>query len=341
MTLKAIEFKDKKLRLLDQTKLPLETAYRTYDDYEQIAEAIEEMIVRGAPAIGITAAYGVVIGAYQYTTGDFKSHMHKVIGRLENTRPTAVNLTFALNRMKEHISDDVDEAIKQLEREADLIFQEDLEINKAIGKHFFPFITDDAVIITHCNPGALATSDYGTATAPLYLAHEQGVRFKVYSDETRPRFQGALTAYELASAGIDVTTIIDSAAATIMQQENVTAVIVGCDRVARNGDVVNKIGTLPLAITAKYFDVPFYVAAPTPSFDITVQSGQDIPIEERNRVEVTHFKQQQITYNDINIYNPAFDITPAHLITGLVTEKGIIKAEEQAIEQLFKQNGEH
>lgn len=337
MTLQSIQYKDGVLTLLDQTKLPHEISYITYTDYEAVASAIETMVVRGAPAIGITAAYGVVIGAKQYAgTEDFTGYMHNVITRLSNTRPTAINLRWALNRMAKVITNDVTQTIDTLEKLANTIYEEDKFINEQIGQHTLPLITPNATFITHCNPGSLATSTLGTATAGFYLAHAQDIPFKVYSDETRPRFQGALTAFELSNAGIDVTTITDSTAATILQQHDVTAVIVGCDRVALNGDVVNKIGTLPLAIAAKFYNVPFYVAAPTPTFDLTVKSGNAIPIEERHAREVTHVQDVKVAA-DVPIYNPAFDITPHELITGLITEHGIVEANEDAITTLFEE----
>ncbi|MCG7420561.1 S-methyl-5-thioribose-1-phosphate isomerase [Macrococcus epidermidis] len=337
MTLQSIQYKDGVLTLLDQTKLPHDIQYVDCTDYEAVALAIEDMIVRGAPAIGITAAYGVVIGALQYNGDkDFIIYMQNVITRLSNTRPTAINLLWALDRMSQVITEDVNQSIVALEKLAQHIYEEDKSINDRIGKHTLPLIQPHSTFITHCNPGSLATSALGTATAGFYLAHAQNIQFKVFSDETRPRFQGALTAFELSQAGIDVTTITDSTAATVLQQQDVTAVIVGCDRVALNGDVVNKIGTLPLAIAAKFYNVPFYVAAPTPTFDLMVSSGDAIPIEERNAREVTHIYDNKVAA-DVAVYNPAFDITPNSLITGLITEHGIIEAHERAIAKLFEE----
>ncbi|KAA1037627.1 S-methyl-5-thioribose-1-phosphate isomerase [Macrococcus equipercicus] len=337
MNINALSYNDGVLTLLDQTKLPHATVYRDYTDYETIARAIEEMIVRGAPAIGMTAAYGAVIGARQFT-GDahFTDYMENVIDRLWHTRPTAVNLMWALNRLKPLVRDNPAETIQRLEQAAHDIFKEDAEINRRIGEHLLEVLHDGVTLLTHCNPGALATAAYGTATAPMYLAHERGWNIKVYSDETRPRLQGALTAYELSQAGIDVTTITDSTAATLMQQGKIDAVIVGCDRIAANGDTVNKIGTMPLAICANYYNVPFYVAAPTPSFDISLADGSRIPIEERQSVEVTTLNEQALSIPDVPVYNPAFDITPHKLITGIATEHGIIKANKEAIIQLFE-----
>ncbi|WP_414047297.1 S-methyl-5-thioribose-1-phosphate isomerase [Macrococcus equi] len=337
MTLQSIHYKDGVLTLLDQTQLPQNIQYIDFTEYDAVAAAIENMIVRGAPAIGITAAYGVVLGAYNYNEKDnFLQYMQLVIERLASTRPTAINLLWALNRMEKAITNDVSQSIKNLEQLAQTIFEEDKRINEQIGHHTLPLIQPGSIFITHCNPGSLATSILGTATAGFYLAHEKDISFKVYSDETRPRFQGALTAFELSQAGIDVTTITDSTAATILQQQQVTAVIVGCDRIALNGDVVNKIGTLPLAIAAKFYNVPFYVAAPTPTFDLNVHSGDAIPIEERNQKEVTHVADHQIAAN-VQVYNPAFDITPNNLITGLITEHGIIEANKDAITKLFEE----
>lgn len=332
--MKAISYKEGRLTLLDQTALPHQTVYRTYTEHEKIARAIEDMVVRGAPAIGITAAYGVAVGAREYQRGSFREHMMRVIERLQHTRPTAVNLHWALRRVHAVITEHPAETIQALEEEAAQIFQEDQAINLAIGQHLKRLVTDSSAFLIHCNPGRLATSDYGTATAPFYLAHEEGTQFKVYSGETRPRLQGALTAYELSQAGIDVTIITDSTAATLMQQGKITAVFVGCDRVAANGDVVNKIGTLPLAIAAHYFNVPFYVAAPTPTFDLSIEDGGAIPIEERHATEVTHLRDQAVTIEGA-VYNPAFDITPAALITAIVTEQGAIEPTYEAIQNLF------
>ncbi|RAI79216.1 S-methyl-5-thioribose-1-phosphate isomerase [Macrococcoides caseolyticum subsp. hominis] len=329
-----ITYDNGQLTLLDQTQLPQKTAYVTVTTYEETAQAIEQMIIRGAPLIGITAAYGVVLGARQYTFGDFYTYMHQVLSRLEHTRPTAINLKWALNRMENVITSDAQETIRLLEREAAAIYEEDIAINRRIGEALLPLIKEGTSFITHCNPGALATSAYGTATAPFYLAHEANINFKVYSDETRPRLQGTLTAYELQNAGIDVTTITDSTAATLLSSGKIKAVIVGCDRVTANGDVINKIGTLPLAICAQYYNVPFYVAAPTPTFDSTILDSAKVPIEEREDTEVTHIQDYALTIQDIQVYNPAFDITPAKLITGLATEHGLIKADRKSIKQI-------
>ncbi|TDM00868.1 S-methyl-5-thioribose-1-phosphate isomerase [Macrococcus carouselicus] len=333
--MKAVEYKEGYLTLLDQTELPHQTSYKTVNTVEEVAQAIEQMVVRGAPAIGITAAYGAAIGAREFKGGHFSTHMERVINRLKNTRPTAVNLHWALKRVSHLITDNQSETIQRLEDEAHLIDQEDTTINLAIGQSLQHLVQDGTSFLIHCNPGMLATSAYGTATAPFYLAHEQNISFKVYSDETRPRLQGALTAYELAQAGIDVTIITDSTAATLMQQGEITAIFVGCDRVAANGDVVNKIGTLPLAIAAHYYHVPFYVAAPTPTFDLEVASGEGIPIEERNPYEVTHIHDKAITVEGSAVYNPAFDVTPHELITALATEHGLVDATEEAIKKLF------
>jgi len=330
--LNPIQWEEEKLVIIDQTKLPGAIVYETLESAEAVREAIRDMKVRGAPAIGIAAAYGLYLGVKNCPEKDFDK-FYKVLegkaGTLASSRPTAVNLFWALNRMKATARKlkqlPVARIKEALREEAIQIHAEDKEINRRIGENLLTLLRDNMGILTHCNAGLLATSAYGTATAPLYLAAEKGWHLKIYVDETRPRLQGAtLTAFELRQAGMDVTLITDSMAAMVMSQGKVDAVLVGCDRVAANGDVANKIGTLGLSILARYYQIPFYVAAPTPTIDLNTATGKDIPIEERCASEVTHLCGKAIAPDNVKVYNPGFDITPHHNITALVTEKGIV-----------------
>ena len=321
--LNPIEWKNDALVLLDQTKLPNEIVYEEITTVEGVWDAIVTMKVRGAPAIGVAAAYGVYL-AVRDGKVDLANEVLKHAAYLATSRPTAVNLFWALDRMKAVSSDNLVEALLE---EAKAIHKEDEAINRAIGENLLTELHDGMGILTHCNAGSLATSKYGTATAPMYLAKEKGWNFKVYADETRPRLQGStLTALELSRAGIDVTVITDSMAAMVMSQGKVQAVIVGCDRVAANGDTANKIGTLGVSILAKHYGIPFYVAAPTPTIDLQTPTGAEIPIEERDKSEVIEGFGRLTAPADVQVYNPAFDVTPADNITAIVTEKGIIRA---------------
>ncbi len=329
-----IEWKNNKLVLLDQTVLPNEIIYKEYDTTEGVWEAIRTMVVRGAPAIGVTAAYGLYLGikdAPESSFEDFRKTLKEKSELLATSRPTAVNLFWALERM-ENIAETNKglpvAALKEtLLKEAKAIHKEDEEINRKIGENLLSLLEDGMGILTHCNAGSLATTKYGTATAPIYLAKEKGWNFKVYSDETRPRLQGStLTALELQKAGIDVTIITDSMAGVVMSQNKIDAIIVGADRVAANGDVANKVGTLGVSILAKYYNIPFYVAVPTPTIDLKTKSGKDIPIEERDPEEVINLFGKWTALKDSKVYNPAFDVTPAENITAIVTEKGIVRA---------------
>lgn len=342
----SIQWIDGELVLLDQTKLPNDTVYEEKKTVEDVWDAISTMKVRGAPAIGVTAAYGVYIGVRNSNatiTEDILKQVEVDTKHLATSRPTAVNLFWALDRMKrkaEELRDlDVESFKERMLNEAKFIHEEDMEINRMIGENLLTLLDDGYGLLTHCNAGALATTKYGTATAPMYLAKEKGWNFKVYADETRPRLQGSvLTALELHRAGIDVTVITDNMAATVMSQGKIQAVIVGCDRVAVNGDTANKIGTLGVAILAKHYGIPFYVAAPTPTIDLQSLDGNDIPIEERDRLEVIQQFGPYTAPKDVNVYNPAFDVTPADLITAIVTERGIVRAPfEIGIRQLFSE----
>ena len=321
--LNPIEWKNDALVLLDQTKLPNDIVYEEFTTVEGVWDAIVTMKVRGAPAIGVAAAYGVYLSVRDITS-NVEEEVQKHADYLATSRPTAVNLFWALDRMKAVKSDSLKEALLE---EAKAIHKEDEEINRAIGENLLTLLNDGMGILTHCNAGSLATSKYGTATAPMYLAKEKGWDFKVYADETRPRLQGStLTALELSRAGIDVTVITDSMAGMVMSQGKIQAVIVGCDRVAANGDTANKIGTLGVSILAKHYGIPFYIAAPTPTIDLQTPTGAEIPIEERDKSEVIEGFGKLTAPAHVNVYNPAFDVTPAEHITAIVTEKGIVRA---------------
>ncbi|APQ72320.1 S-methyl-5-thioribose-1-phosphate isomerase [Clostridium botulinum] len=330
----AIKWDDKrdKLILLDQTILPNKIEYIEYDTAEDVYDSIKDMIVRGAPAIGVTAAYGLYFAAKVAPEDNFENffkYLKEKSSYLDSSRPTAVNLSWALKVMESKALENKDKDVKEiksiLREEAKRIHEEDIEICKTIGENLITLLKDGVGILTHCNAGQLATSKYGTATSPMYLAKEKGWNFKVYSDETRPRLQGStLTALELYEAGIDVTTITDNMAAMVMSQGKIDAVIVGCDRIAANGDTANKIGTMGVSILAKYFGIPMYIAAPTPSIDINIKTGEDIPIEERNPEEVTSRFGVWTAPKGVKVYNPGFDVTPHENITAIVTEKGIV-----------------
>lgn len=336
---RSIEWKNEQLRLLDQRQLPALTTYQDYSDYKEVAIAITSMVVRGAPAIGVTAAFGLALAARQSeatSLKDFLLDLEKAGQHLIAARPTAVNLSWAIQHLlrlaKETaqvatLPDVVEIAAlkKTLLTEAQALYQADIEICKQLGIHAQALIPDSATVIHHCNTGALAAVDYGTAIGVIRVAHEQGKQIHVYLDETRPRLQGAsLSAYEMKAFGIPHTVIVDGASGYVMRTRKVDACIVGCDRVAANGDVANKIGTFNLAIVAHAHNVPFYVACPTSTLDMTLASGDEINIEERAATEITHVQGQQITPDNTPTFNPAFDITPAEYISAIITEKGII-----------------
>jgi methylthioribose-1-phosphate isomerase len=339
-----IEWKNQALILIDQTLLPTQVVYEAFHTAEGVWDAIQVMKVRGAPAIGVAAAYGLYLGikeAPEETFDLFLQEVARVSSYLATSRPTAVNLFWALERMERAAQDNKQLPINQLKKrlleEAILIHREDEEINRMIGEYGLTLFKDGFGLLTHCNAGALATTKYGTATAPMYLAKEKGWNIRVYSDETRPRLQGStLTALELQMAGIDVTVITDNMAAVVMSQGKIDAVIVGTDRVAANGDVANKIGTLGVSILAKYYNIPFYVAAPTPTIDLRTETGNDIPIEERDASEVINRFGQLSAPADIKVYNPSFDVTPNENVTAIITEKGIVRAPyKENLQKLF------
>lgn len=330
------------LTILDQTKLPSVTEFLEITNIEDAWDAIKKLKVRGAPAIGISAAYGLLLGIQEASDESFDafySHFQTKSKYLAESRPTAVNLFWALNRMdqcaNEHKDKPVSEIKALLEKEAHLIRQEDEEVCRAIGEHALSLLSNGMGVLTHCNAGGIATAKYGTALAPLYLAKEKGWDIKVFADETRPLLQGArLTTWELMQAGIDVTLISDSMAAMVMQKGWVQAVIVGCDRVAANGDVANKIGTYGVALLAKAHNIPFYVAAPLSTIDLETKTGNEIPIEERENEEITEAFGKRTAPEGVKVFNPAFDVTPNEFITAIITEKGIIQ--QNYLEELPK-----
>lgn len=318
--------------ILDQTRLPAEETYLALSSAEDIWDAIYKLKVRGAPAIGVAAAYGIYICSRQIQAvsyNEFYAEFRRVKEYLAGARPTAVNLVVALNRMEkvvlENASETVPRLVQLLHDEAQAIREEDAAACRRIGEHCLSLLRPGMGILTHCNAGHLAVSEYGTALAPIYLGEERGYGFKVFADETRPLLQGArLTAYELHQAGVDVTLICDNMASSVMQKGWVQAVVVGCDRVAMNGDVANKIGTSGVAILAHHYGIPFYVLGPTSTVDKQCPNGKSIVIEERSPDEVSEmWYAHRMAPKDIHIYNPAFDVTPHELITAIITEKGI------------------
>jgi len=331
-----VKWEGERLLLLDQTKLPVETIYLELNTAEEVWAAIRHLQVRGAPAIGMAAAYGLYLGirnSAAQTHAELLAELEEKAAYLATSRPTAVNLFWALDRVKARAQSGAGQAVAEVKAavlaEALEIQREDERVCRQIGENLLTLLHDGMGVLTHCNPGALATAAYGTATAPFYLAKERGWNLNVYADETRPVLQGArLTAYELQQAGIDVTLICDNMAAMVMAQGKVQAVIVGTDRVAANGDVANKIGTYGLAVLAHAHGIPFYVAAPLSSIDYETPTGAEIPIEERPAEEITHGLGRQVAPTGIKVYNPAFDVTPARYITAIVTETGIFKPEE-------------
>ena len=327
-----IWWRDNELFLLDQTVLPLQVVGEKQDTIEQVSQSIKALKVRGAPAIGVAGAYGLLVGIRDKISlplSQFLSWVDQQAQYLGNARPTAVNLKWALKRMTDFAYGQSvqtsEELYDLLVGEAIRIHDEDRELCRMIGVHGAPLIQPNFGVLTHCNAGSLATSEFGTATSPMFVAHQNKVPFRVYADETRPLLQGArLTSWELQQAGIDVTLITDSMAAHMMSQGLIDMVITGTDRTAANGDVANKIGTLGVAILAKHFGIPFYVALPYSTIDFNMPSGEGIPIEERDPEEVTNFGARRTAPEGIKVRCPAFDVTPNELVTGLITEKGII-----------------
>lgn len=326
----AIRWQGDSLALLDQTRLPVEEVWNDYTDYRAVAEAIRRLVVRGAPAIGVAAAYAVCLAALEFQTlepRDFRAAMDKAARALAASRPTAVNLFWSLDRMKLTLSAAGGDAgaIPVLIREAEAIHREDIAMNRKIGRCGAELVPPGARILTHCNAGAIATGGYGTALGVVRAAHAAGHVEMVYCDETRPLLQGArLTAWELVKDGIPATLITDSMAASLMAQGKIDLIFLGCDRMARNGDFANKIGTYSLAVLANYHGIPFYTVLPSSTIDMSIPDGSHIVIEERAPEEVTHFAGVQTAPEGVLVHNPAFDVTPHRLLTGIVTEKGVI-----------------
>ena len=331
--IKAIEWINGKVRILDQTQLPEELVLLEISDHYGIVNAIKNMNLRGAPVIGIAAAFGVVLSVWNASDTDragFLKKANKAIDELKATRPTAKNLFWALERMRNCMSGNLNKSIPQIKsallKEAQKILSDDIKTCKSIGKFGAELLPNRANILTHCNAGSLATGDYGTALGIIRAGVEARKKITVYADETRPLLQGArLTVFELLEDGIDVTLVCDSTAAFLMQQSKINMIIVGADRIVRNGDVANKIGTYGLAVLARHHNIPFVVAAPLSTFDFSLESGRDITIEERSADEVINCGSKLVAPEDVKVYNPAFDITPHYLLHAIVTEKGIIK----------------
>jgi methylthioribose-1-phosphate isomerase len=330
---KTIEWKNDKVIMIDQTALPEKEVYLTYEDYRDVAEAIKRLIIRGAPAIGVAAAMGIALGSLKISEikrAEFKRQFDEICECIGSARPTAVNLRWAVERMRKVYDENeplsIGEIKALLKKEALTIYEEDIEINKALGKHGAKLVPVKAVVLTHCNAGALATAGYGTALGVVRAAVEAGKKVEVYADETRPFLQGArLTAWELMKDNIPVTLITDSMAGYFLKSGKIDLVVVGADRIAANGDTANKIGTYSVAVLAKENGVPFYVAAPTSTIDLRCPSGEKIPIEFRDGEEVIKIGGQYIAPRKVRSAYPAFDVTPAKYITGIITEAGVAK----------------
>ncbi|MFB3923869.1 MAG: S-methyl-5-thioribose-1-phosphate isomerase [Terriglobia bacterium] len=337
---KTIEWTDDGVRMIDQLKLPTQEVYTTYRTYQEVAEAIRSMVIRGAPAIGVAAAMGVALGVKHSTArtiAELRVDFEKIAETISKTRPTAVNLFWAVKRMREKFEQSLAATLSdaqaialvkaQLEDEAQRILAEDIAINEAMGKHGAALMPDSGTILTHCNAGALATGGYGTALGVIRAAVAAGKQINVFADETRPFLQGArLTAWELAKDGIPVTLITDNMAGHFMKAGQIKAAIVGADRIAANGDVANKIGTYSVAVLAKENQIPFYVAAPLSTIDLSLASGEQIPIEERTPSEVTHWAGVATAPENVPARHPAFDVTPHRYVTAIITERGIARA---------------
>lgn len=331
MEIKAIEWIDGKVKLIDQTKLPLEEVYVETSDYQVVAEAIKTLKIRGAPAIGIAAAFGLALAARKSTaktSSDLLKDLEQAKKMLAETRPTAVNLFWALDRMMKKATENAMLGIEELKelliREAQEINRENTAVNREMGQIGQELIKDGDNVLTYCNAGALACGEYGTALGVVRAAWEKGKKITVYACETRPFLQGArLTTWELQKLGIPCTLIVDGAAGFLMAQGKVDKVILGADRIAANGDTANKIGSYSLAVLAKEHGIPFYVVAPLSTLDLTIQSGKEIPIEERSAEEVTIFRGQQIAPTGVSVSNPSFDVTPGELISAIISERGI------------------
>jgi methylthioribose-1-phosphate isomerase len=328
--MRAIEWDGKEFKLLDQTKLPHSVEYIRTEDYRVIIDAIKRLAVRGAPAIGIAAAFALAFASgkiNRQSPAEFMDELGRIAAEIESARPTAVNLRWAIRRLlnRASVMRDVSLIPEKLIDEAERIRTEDIEMCRNIGVHGAALLPESGGVITHCNTGALATGDYGTAQSVIVTAIEQGKKLRIFVDETRPLLQGArLTMFELRARNIDATLITDNAAAFVMRSGKVHAVVTGADRIAANGDTANKIGTYGLAVLAKHHGIPLYVAAPSSTIDMDCPDGNAIPIEERDPQEVTHPFGMSIAPDDINVYSPAFDVTPNELISAIITEQGVI-----------------
>ena len=335
-----LRWTDAGVEMLDQTKLPREETYVLCRDYQEVATAIQTMIIRGAPAIGVAAAMGVALGALGASDGSFDAEFETICQTLAATRPTAVNLFWAIDRMRRLRATMAGEPLAavraRLVEEAKIVYHEDIAINKAIGAHGAPLVPDGKTVLTHCNAGALATAGYGTALGVIRAAVEAGKKIDVFADETRPFLQGSrLTVWELLKDGIATTLITDNMAGHFLRSGRIGCVVVGADRIAANGDVANKIGTYSVAVLAKENNVPFYVAAPISTLDLTLDTGDKIPIEQRAAKEVTEVYGVPLAPEGAAAMNPAFDVTPNRYVTGIITERGVAKAPyEQTLRQL-------
>lgn len=335
--IKTVEWTSEGIRMIDQRLLPNEEKYLMLRSYEEVADAIKKMVVRGAPAIGVSAAMGLALGASQSvgtSVADLEDDFNYMCEVMSQTRPTAINLFWAIERMREVFdrekttTQETEKIKARLVEEALNIFREDIEANRALGRFGAELISDGDTVLTHCNAGALATAgDYGTALGVIRGARDAGKRVAVIADETRPFLQGLrLTAWELAKDNIPVTVITDNMAGHVMKSGKVDVVVVGADRIAANGDAANKIGTYMVAVLARKHEIPFYVAAPISTLDLSLKSGEEIPIEERDSKEVTHIGEHQLAPDGVEIQNPAFDVTPNELITAIITDKGVARA---------------
>lgn len=342
--IQTIEWTDKGVVMIDQRVLPIQEVYNTYQTVEEVADAIKTMVIRGAPAIGVAAAMGIALGMNNLTSSEnLDENFARICQIIHNTRPTARNLFWAIERMSSIYKNNRELPLKELQAilkdEAIAIHQEDIEINRQMGQHDQQLLSDNSTVLTHCNAGALATAGYGTALGVIRAAVENGKVVRVFADETRPFLQGSrLTAWEMMKEDIPCTLITDNMAGYFMQAQQVQAVVVGADRIAGNGDVANKIGTYSVAVLAKEHTIPFYVAAPLSTIDLETPTGEQIPIEQRDTKEVTEFRGQAVAPPVVNVANPAFDITPNRLVSAIITERGVAKAPyQESISQLFKQ----
>jgi len=340
-----IEWHGKQIRMIDQRKIPGRVEWYTCRGYMDVVRAIEKMVIRGAPAIGVAAAMGLALGADKIQAASYRAfltHFKRMAKRMAQARPTAVNLKWAVDRMTRLVEQmagrDPAEIKTALRRESEKVLAEDIEINRKIGKHGQRLVPRGASILTHCNAGALATGGYGTALGVMRAAHSNGKGITIIADETRPWLQGLrLTAFELMEDGIPVTVITDNAAGSLMRQGKVDMVITGADRIAANGDVANKIGTYQVAVLAKENKIPFYVAAPLSTIDPNIASGDMIPVERRNSREISHFGRTAIGPKNVKILNPAFDVTPNKYVAGIITEKGVLRPPYRAeIRRVFE-----